>query len=169
MKKILVLFTFLVSLAVTAGAQVRTKQLGTITQGNTITYPGSTSLAIPPSSAMDTLQISDTVAYVIGVSHLNDVTGFHQWYWSKSGSGTAAITLSFLESLDGLNFTPVTKGAALASYTKTYSLSASGWNYVDFKADSANFQGRYFKVQYKTDATASVGGKVYSITKTLIR
>lgn len=168
MKKFLVL-SFLATLALTAGAQVRTKLISTIQQGTTLTYPGSTTLAIPPSSAMDTLQVSDTVAYIIPVSHLNDVGAYHQWYWAKSGSGTAAIQLAFFQSLDGLNYTPVTKGAAASAYTKTYSLSASGWSYVDFKADSASFQGRYLKVWYKTDGTASVGGKVYSITKTLVK
>lgn len=169
MKKSLVILTFLVSLATVAFSQVRTTRRGTINQGTTMTYPGSTSLATPPAAQMDTLQVSDTVAYIYGVNHLNDIGVYHQWYWSKVGSGTASITLSFLQSLDGQNFVAVPKGVAAGAYTKTYSLSASGWNVVDFKTDTAYFQGRYLKVQYLTTNTASVGGKVYSITKTYIK
>lgn len=172
MKKIILLaLSFLV---VAAGfSQVRTTTRGPVVQGNYVMYPGSYSPTAaspnPAASQMDTLQVSDTVAYVIYVNHTNDVDIFHQWYWSKSGSGTAAITLSFLQSNDNVNFTPVTKGVAQGAYTKTYSLSASGWNFVSFAADTAVLRGRYIKVQYKTDATASVGGKVFSFTKTTIR
>lgn len=169
MKKILLLATFFITLGLSLTAQVRTTKRGTYNQGTTATFPGAqNTTAIPPSSYMDTLQVSDTVAYIVGWNHLNDIGVLHSWYWSKSGAGTAAITLTFLQSNDGLNFTAVPKGAAASAYTKTYALSASGWNYVDFKVDTAYFTGRYLKVQYKTDATASVGGKVYTTEKSYI-
>lgn len=172
MKKfILIALSFVVITA--SFAQVRTTTRGPIVQGNFSMYPGSYSPTAaspnPAANQMDTLQVSDTVAYVIYVNHTNDVDFFHQWYWSKVGAGTAAITLSFLQSNDAITFTPVTKGVAQSAYTKTYSLSASGWNWVSFANDTAHFVGRYLKVQYKTDGTASVGGKVFSFTKSTIK
>jgi hypothetical protein len=176
MKKLIILVALAVGFISPSFAQLRTTIRSTIQQGNYIDFPGSyfptSAASIPASSASDTLQVSDTVAYVIPITHLNDVDVFLQWYWNKSGSGTAGITVTFYQSNDPYNFTTgsqLTSGVAKTAYSKVYSLTASGWNYLSFKQDSVNFEGRYLKVQYLTSATASVGGKVFSRLKSTIK
>lgn len=163
-------------IGITANAQLRTSIRSTIQQGTYLDYPGSffptATSTVPTSAASDTLQVSDTVAYVLPITHTNDVDFYTQWYWTKSGAGTATITLTFYQSNDPYNFatgSQLTKGVAQTAYSKSYTLTASGWNYVSFKTDSVNFSGRYLKVQYMTSNTASVGGKVFTRTKSNIK
>lgn len=176
MKKFLFLLTAILSFAVVTQAQLRTTIRTAIPQGQYLDFPGlyfpSSAASIPSSAASDTLQVSDTIAYVIPITHANDVDFFLQWYWNKSGAGTAGITLTFYQSNDPYNFptgSQLTSGALKANYSKVYALSASGWNQVSFRQDSVNFVGRYLKVQYLTSATASVGGKVFSRLKSNIK
>lgn len=176
MKKYLFLLTALLGFAMATSAQIRTKLLSPIPQGQYIDFPGlffpTSAASIPTSAASDTLQVSDTVAYVFQINHANDVDMFLQWYWNKSGAGTAGITLTFYQSNDPYNFptsSQLTAGTLKAAYSKVYALTASGWNQVSFRQDSVSFAGRYLKVQYLTSATASVGGKVFSRLKTTIK
>lgn len=176
MKKFLFLLFAAVSLTTVSNAQLRTYIKSAIPQGQYIDCPGlfypTSAASVPPSASSDTLQVSDTLAYVFPITHANDVDCFLQWYWNKSGSGTAGITLTFYQSNDPYNFatgSQLTAGVNKTSYSKTYSLTSSGWSYVSFKQDSVNFVGRYLKVQYLTSNTASVGGKVFSRLKSTIK
>lgn len=170
MKKFLFVFGFLVTLATTSFAQLRTTTRTTIQQGQFLDYPGSLFAATPAANQCDTLQISDTVAYILPMTHTNDISVYHTWYWLKSGAGTATITVAFLQGNDPYNFVAVKAGAAQAAYTKVITASATGWQVpISFAADTARFEGRYLKVTYTTSATASVGGKVFSRTKTNIK
>lgn len=175
MKK-LILLAFFASLASVSFAQLRTSYRPSQLQGTYWDFPGqffpTAALPNPSSAISDTLQVSDTVAYILPVNHPNDVDFFVQWYWSKSGSGTAGITVTFYQSNDPYNFgtgSQLTSGVAKGTYSKVYSLTSSGWNYVNFKQDSVNFAGRYLKIQYLTSATASVGGKVFTRAKSTIK
>lgn len=169
MKKLIFFLSFLL-VGIAGFSQLRTKTLTTGQQGTFFDYPGTYATANPAAAACDTLQVSDTVAYIIPIQHLNDITIYHQWYWLKSGAGTATMTVSFFQSNDPFNFVAVKAGAAQSAYTKVISLSATGWQTpISFLADTARFEGRYLKVQYMTSATASVGGKVFSRTKTNIK
>lgn len=173
MKKYIAILGFFVAFALNAQAQLRTTYRAQVNQGQYLDFPGSwapaSSASTPAITISDTLQVSDTVAYVIPINHQNDVTVFQSWYWNKIGSGTATITLTFFSGNDPYNLTPVLKGSAQSAYSKSYTLSASGWNYVDFANDTARLSGRYLKVQYMTSSTASVGGKVFTRLKTTIK
>lgn len=146
-----------------AEAQTRVVNNLAVVQGNTLTYGTVNGVA------SDSLQVSDSIAYQISVSHTNAVDPFLTWEWLKIGSGTASITLSFLQSNDNVNWFPVLKGVAQSAYNKTYSLSATGWNVVSFASDTARFEGKYLKVYYITSNTASVKGKLSGILKTIIK
>jgi len=167
MKKFIQFFLVSLSLLVTTATigQTRTTTTRNIQQGEFIDLGGS-------SSTGDTLQVTDTVAYIIPVTHANDIFPYINWYWNKSGSGTASITMSFWQSNDptnSTNFKAVVAGVAQTAYTKSYSLSASGWNEVSFARDTARFEGRYLKIQYVTSATANVGGKAFTRVKTVVK
>jgi len=169
MKKIPFLIGFLVALALTSNAQLRTSTRSTIPQGSYLDYPGQWLTAVPAAAQMDTIQVSDTVAYILPITHANDVDIAHEFYWTKYGSGTATVTLTFYQGNTPWYFTQLTSGVAKTAYSKSYTISASGDNYVSFKTDSVNFTGRYLKVQYMTSSTASVGAKIISRTKATIK
>lgn len=152
------------ALSIPSHAQQRVVNGPTVTQGQTVIYGGGT------ATPLDSLQVSDSIAYIIPINHTNQVSPFLTWQWNKIGSGTATITLQFLQNNDGgSTWFAVTKGSAQAAYTKSYTLSASGLNAVDFVADSAVVQGRYLKVYYITSATASVKGKLGGQLHAIIR
>lgn len=166
MKKFIYILLASVALITTSvQAQTRTRVTANITQGEYIDLGGT-------SSTGDTLQVTDTVAYIIPITHTNDIFPYFNWYWNKSGSGTATITMSFWQSNDptnSTNFKPVVAGVAQSTYTKSFVLSASGWNEVSFARDTARFEGRYLKVQFHTSNTASVGGKAFTRMKTVVK
>jgi hypothetical protein len=147
----------------TSEAQTRVVSGLSVTQGSTLLYGNLNGV---PS---DSLQVSDSIAYLVSVAHTNAVDPFLTWQWTKVGSGTATITLTFLQSNDNVNWFAVPKGAALSAYSKSYTLSASGWNLVSFAQDTARFEGKYLKVYYITSSTASVKGRVNGILKTIIK
>ena len=165
MKKFI--FFVLASLAfISVDAQTRTRTTANITQGDYIdlgTY----------YTNGDTLQVTDTVAYIIPITQTNDLFPYFNVYWNKSGSGTATVTVTFYQSNspdNSTNFKPVVAGVAQSTYTKTLTLSASGWaNDISFARDTARFEGRYLKVQYVTSNTASVGGKIFTRMKTVVK
>lgn len=148
-------------------AQTRVVNGPTATQG-----PQSSSIYFGgvPGTPSDSLQVSDSIAYIIPVSHWNEVIPNLQWGWTKIGSGTATITLSFLQNNDGgSTWFNVPKGAAQSAYSKSYTLSATTNSFVDFAQDTAIFSGRYLKVYYITSSTASVKGKLYNLLKVNIK
>jgi hypothetical protein len=179
--KNIILVAFLAFIGLTSEAQVRDTVQPLVNQGNTFDIFGTmpTSLLPGPGNPMpatavaptciDSLQVSDTIAAIIPVNHTNDIDLFSSWYWLKVGSGTATITASYWQSNDGANWRPVIKGVLDSAYTRIFTLSASGWNYIDTKVDTARFTGRFLKIQLMTSSTASVGGRVYMRTKTTLK
>lgn len=156
---------FALSLAPTnAHAQTRTSTLPGIQQGQYFDFGGYN---LVPS---DSLQVTDTIAYIIPMTHLNDITGYLSWFWHKIGAGTATVTMAFFQGNDPTNFYPVLTGTTTsASYTKSYTLSADTWSNVSFARDSARLEGRYLKVELFTSNTASVKGKIFGRFKTNIK
>ena len=134
------------------------------------TYVSSTSNSITVDFAgvnlvpVDSLMVSDTLQYILPVSHTNMVEPFISSYWNKISSGTATVTVNFLQSNDPAvaNFVAIKKGKNLTGYTKTLTLTASGWTNISFVQDTAQFEGRYLMVQFITSATASVKGKLFN-------
>lgn len=149
-----VLLAFFATLAATSFAQVRTKQMGQVQQGTFADF-GGTNLV-----ASDSLQVTDSIAYVIPVVHGERLVPYISWQWVKIGAGTATVTLNVFAGNDPTNLYTVKAGAARAAYVKTYTLSASGSNEISFDRDTAFFEGRYLKLQFITSSTASVKGKL---------
>lgn len=165
MKKLIYILIASLAFITSVDAQTRTKTTANISQGEYIDLGGT-------KATGDTLQVTDTVAYIIPITHTNDIFPYFNLYWNKSGAGTATVTMSFWQSNDptnDVNFKPVVAGVAQATYTKSFVLSASGWNEVSFARDTARFEGRYLKVQYHTSNTASVGGKMFTRMKTVVK
>jgi hypothetical protein len=167
MKKLL-LFACAFALMLPAMAQTRVVNTGVLPQGNFLDFGG-----IYPQGGtvvpQDSLQVSDSIAYIIPLSHTNDIAPYYTWYWNKIGSGTATITLSFLQSNDNVNWQAVLKGQAQSTYTKSYTLSANTWSEVSFQRDTAFVMGRYLKVYFITSSTASVKGKIFNRLKANIK
>lgn len=145
-------------------AQTRISTTISVNQGTFLDFGGSYPLA-----PADSLQVSDSIAYIVPVLHTNRVAPYINWYWNKIGSGTATITLSFLQGNDPTQLFPVKAGVAQTTYTKSYTLSASGAQEVDFGRDTARFEGRYLKIYFITSNTASVKGKLAVRFKTNIQ
>lgn len=156
--------------AIPAQAQIRDTVKQSINMGYFIDLYGVIGQTAIPTIGGAPLVVSDTVASIIPISGLNQIDALLSWYWQKVGSGSATITVAFFQGNDQFNFNALTAGVANATYTKTFSaLAASGWHYIDFRADSVKFSGRYLKVSFTTSSTASVNGNVWARLKTSIR
>ena len=151
--------------AINSNAQLRTKVVPTVNLGNYTTlgvYPNT----ITGIGTADTLAVSDTVAYIIPFNGIYRYTPFLSVGWTKIGSGTATVTAQFYQGNSQYNFTPIKAGSANSNYTKTFTLSSSTANFVDFLADSAKVSGRYLKITYTTSSTASVQGSIVTVCNT---
>lgn len=147
-------------------AQTRTSTLFNIQQGQFIDFGG----VYYPSAPSDSLQVTDSLGYIIPITHTNEIAGiYHNWFWKNYGSGTATVTVNYFQSNDGVNFFPVKAGVAQNNYSKTFTLSANTYNETSFARDTARFDGLYLKVQMYTSGTANVGGKVVHRLKTYYR
>ena len=158
MKKLL--FIALSLIAISSFAQTRTFTAANITQGQFSTLP---------TVGYDSLQVTDSLAYIVPVTHTNVNDVFHTFNWTKVGSGTATVTVNYFQSNDNVNYLAIPNGAAQSAYSKTFTLSATGSNYVSFAADTAQLSGRYLKIQFITSSTASVKGYLTQYAKTLIK
>jgi hypothetical protein len=147
----------LLFIAFSSFAQTRTYTASNIQQGQFVTL-GS-----------DSLQVSDSIAYIVPITHTNINDIYHTFYWTKSGAGTATLAVNYFQSNDNVNYFAITKGSAQSAYTKSFTLSGSGANYVSFAQDSAVLTGRYLKIQLITSNTASVKGYLTHIVKTDIK
>lgn len=166
MKKYFVLIFSLFAFVAVSTAQTRLRTVGNINEGQVINIGGTT--AIPT----DSLQVTDTIAYIIPVTHIHSVFPYLTWEWTKIGAGTATVVQSFTQSMDNSSATsyfPVLKGVAQSAYTKSYSLSASTPSEVDFARDTAVISGRFLKITYITSSTASVKGKLHTAVKANIK
>lgn len=151
-----------------ASAQQRVVSGISVNEGQTVDLGGiyPVSGTVTPS---DSLQVSDSIAYFVSVIHTHTIDPFVTWYWNKIGSGNPTVTLSFLESNDNVNWFAIPKGVGLTAYTKTFSPTANTWYEVNFRADTAAFSGKYLKVYYITNSTASTKGKIFTRIKTSIK
>jgi hypothetical protein len=147
----------------TVNAQTRTKITGNVTQGQYLDFGG---VNLVPS---DSLQVTDSLAYIIPIDHTNEVLGYLTFLWNKIGAGTATLAVNFFQGNDPANFLPVKAGVAQTNYTKSFTLSATAWNEISFQRDTALISGRYLKVQFITSATASVKGKIFNRLKTYFK
>lgn len=168
MKKHLFLVSFCIALAATSFAQTRIVNTGVVSAGQFLDFGGQFPAGSITPTTSDSLQVSDSIAYIIPLSHTQRISSYFTWYWNKIGAGTATITLSFLQGNSPYDLSVLKAGAAQATYTKSYTLSASGWNEVNFGRDSVRIDGRYLKVYYITSSTASVKGKLFGRLKTNI-
>jgi len=94
------------------------------------------------------------------ITHTNEIDNYLTLNLDKIGSGTATITVRFLQSNDNLNWYTVKKGAAQGDYTKTISLTADANYEYSSRRDTGFWEGRFARVQFITSSTASVKVKV---------
>lgn len=151
-------------LTVKTQAQARSFIVPAVNQGTYTDLGG-----IYPTITQDSLQVSDSIAYIVPVLHTGKVIPYLNWQWTKIGAGTATVTLSFLQGNDPTNLFPIKAGVGQTTYTKTYTLSATTPEEVDFARDTAQFNGRYLKIYFITSNTASVKGKLAVRLKTNIQ
>jgi hypothetical protein len=156
-RKILILCSVLI-LTVVAFATNRNHDVGEVVQGKYYALGGGTS---------DTIVVSDTVNYTMFVNRTNIVYPELDLLWTKVSSGTATLKVEFYQSKDGKanSWTTVKKGKALGAYSKTLTLTATSYNPISFRADTAYFTGRYLKIVNSTTSTASVKGKITNLLK----
>lgn len=153
----------ILSIAGISKAQTRLKITSNTQQGQYIDFGG---VNLIPS---DSLQVTDTLAYIVPITHLNNIDFYHSFYWQKIGSGTATLKIVYLAGNDPTNFFTIKAGKAQAPYVKTLTLSASGWYDINSVLDTAVVSGRYLKLQFITSGTASVKGKIFNRLKTNIK
>jgi hypothetical protein len=164
MKKFLTILIAASALVTTTlQAQTRTKTTANVNQGEFLDFGGTN---FTPS---DSLQVSDSIAYIIPLSHSNDISAFHTWKWKKSGAGTATVTVDFFQANDPTNFFPIKKGVAQTDYSKSYTITTDSVFVINYAADTASIQGRYLKVRFITSNTASVKGYLANRFKTYVK
>jgi len=139
-----------------AHAQLRQKTTPVLPQGQFI------NIGVSPK---DTLAVSDTIAYIIPIEHTNKVNFYQTFKWTKIGAGTATMDLQFWQSNNGTDWLTLKQGVNMIAYTKTFTLSATGTNEIDFARDTVTVSARYLKIQYKTSNTSSVQGSVATTVK----
>jgi hypothetical protein len=174
--KILSLFAALVLFTIAADAQVRTRLMPAFSGGSNSAF-GVTGYTISGTGSTDTIAVSDSISYVW------PITGGIQYFpnlsfqWTKIGAGTATLGAKFYQcntsgactGVTVTNANPLLAGVANTAYSKTYTLSASGVNYIDMLADSVKVSGRYLKVVFFTTSTASVSGAIGGTLNTTLR
>lgn len=166
--KSFLLFALIALICTCANAQLRTKIVSPISIGSYGVF-GTFPNTITGLGSADTLAVSDTVAYIVPITGQNRYLPFLSFGWTKIGSGTATLTATFYEGNSTNNFKQLLSGSANAAYTKSFTLSASSTQFVDFLADSVKVSGRYLKIQYLTSNTASVQGSIVTVCNTAIQ
>lgn len=163
LSRLILAIGFVASLVTVTQAQGRLHTTQNIIEGQFVDLGGL------PGHPTDSLGVSDTTVYTIPITHTHEVWPYFSWEWVKSGSGTATVTLTFQQSMDNINYYNVLKGQAQSTYSKSYTLSASGTNEVEFCRDTAIVGGRYLKLTFITSATASVKGTLHGRIKANIQ
>lgn len=152
------------ALVISGHAQGRQHTVTNVNQGQFIDLGGT------QPTPTDSLGVSDTTVYIIPITHTNIIFPYMTWEWTKVGSGSATIVLSFQQSNDGVTYNNLLKGQAQSAYTKTYTtLAASTNSELDFWRDTVAVGGRYVKVTYISSSTASVKGKLHARVKTNVQ
>jgi hypothetical protein len=163
MKKIVYLLIASLTLFTAVDAQTRTKTTANVTQGQYLDFGG---INMVPS---DSLQVTDSIAYIIPITHENDINAYQIFKWKKSGAGTATVTVNYFQGNDPTNLFAVPKGVAQTAYTKTFTLSTDSVVQINPTLDTAIISGRYLKIQFFTSSTASVKGYIANRLKTNVK
>lgn len=98
-----------------AGAKDRTRPTASATVYNNSSDKG---YCVTGGAAGDTIVVSDTLQIPIQVDHSALLKPYIQLYWDKIGSGTATVTLTFWQSVDGVNYQQLKKGKLQGAYSK---------------------------------------------------
>jgi len=107
------LITILLSISVLASfAQGRTYTLAPTTQGTAVSTKNGY-----PTNVGDSIGISDTLTYILPITHANTLAIGGQLNWTKVGAGTATVTAKYFQSEDNVTYTALVKGVANSTYT----------------------------------------------------
>ena len=117
----------------------------------------------------DSIQVSDTIIYPFSITHINRIAPYVSMKWTKAGTGTATIAVTFDQSNDGTNWYACKYGKVQGAYSKSLTLTASTTNEISFERDSIYFEGRYLRIKYITSATAGVKYKLDGYLKVNIK
>ena len=168
LKLFLFIITVFTSLAVSA--QVKSKVLPGFAGGSYSAF-GTSGYSYSPG-ATDTLAVTDSVAYIYQITGGVRYVPFISLAWTKIGAGTATVTCKLFQSNQGGvsgNYQQCVAGLANTAYSKSFTFSATGVNYLDAFADSVKVSGRFLKVQFYTSGTANVQGSIAGTVNTTIR
>jgi len=169
MKKLLILIA-LISTVFVSHAQTKSKVLPGFAGGNYSVF-GTTGYTYSGGVA-DTLAVTDTISYIYPITGGIRYTPFISLAWTKIGSGTATVVCKLFQSNQGGvsgNYQQCGSGVANTAYSKSFTFSSTGVNYLDAFADSVKISGRYLKVEFITSNTASVQGAIAGTINTTIR
>lgn len=153
-KSFLLLIILVGALSLSAQVSSKVRNVGKFEQGQNITFD---------ASLTDTLKSNDTLSYVFNISHANEVDLILDQR-NKLVAAVAAdttVTLSFLESSDGITYTQVLAGSSPAAYTKAILKSAAGNVTYTCVSDICWFSGKYLKLMY-ISKTKSGFKKIFS-------
>ena len=106
MKNILIAFLFALVAFTSVKAQTRTLFTSTVQQGQFLDFGGT----YYPLNATDSLQVTDSLSYVVNITHTNDISPYLTWFWQKVGTGTATVTVNFFTGNDPSGLFPVKAG-----------------------------------------------------------
>jgi hypothetical protein len=163
MKKLFYLLIASFALITSVDAQTRTKTTANVNQGQYLDFGGINMVT------SDSLQVTDSIAYIIPITHENDINAYHIFKWKKSGAGTATVTVNYFQGNDPTNLFAVPKGVAQSAYTKTFTLSTDSVVQINPTIDTATISGKYLKVQFFTSGTANVKGYIANRIKTNVK
>jgi hypothetical protein len=139
MRKLFLLLIILVGdLSLSAQVSSKVRNVGKFEQGQNITFD---------ASLTDTLKSNDTVSYVFQISHANEVDLIIDQR-NKLVAADTAITLNFMESSDGITYTPVLAGSSPSAYTKSILKSAPANVTYICDSDICWFSEKYLKLMY---------------------
>lgn len=169
MKRI-IFIAILTVLSAVSFAQTKSKVLPAFAGGSYSVF-GSTGYTYS-GGVTDTLAVTDSLSYIYQITGGVRYNPFISLAWTKIGAGTATVTCKLFQSNQGGvngNYQQCVSGVANTAYTKVFTFSATGVNYLDAFADSVKISGRYLKVQFYTSNTASVQGALAGTVNTTLR
>ena len=154
-----ILSVLFIAFAFTVNAQLASKvrTLKVINQGEFVSYN---------STLKDTLKSNDTLAYVLPITHIANVS-FELELRSKIVANDTTVTVKFFESIDGVNYYSTVAGSSPSAYTKTFAKGASDVIYVS-ASDICWFKGRYLKIMFIGATKTGLKKCLYGNIKTVI-
>lgn len=159
MKRILFILSIcLVAFASQAQLASKIRTLKVVNQGEYVSFN---------TKYTDTLKSNDTLAYVINITHVNDIN-FVLDQRSKVVANDTTVTIKFFESIDGVNYYATQAGASPSAYTKTFAKGASNTLY-DSNYDVCWFNSRYLKIMFISSTKSGFKKCMYGYLKTSIK